>query len=304
MSKERDNLTNFLDDFIDAYLDYREGEVDEPPTLNDLTEEQRQAAESYIKSITDARGIDPYASRPSIEQLLATRALNEGSVEALSRSLQAQLRTQIDAAAIVMADVAAEAAGLASELLIRARGMRIRAVVEQPLTDLDAVFLGRVGEIAAVFGAFPDTSAVLYATTGSEAVGVLVERSDVHSAIETPSGENEAPRLRRPVMDAEMACALWLREAIPEFDPVSADLVKHSVGSESSLNAYLLATDALDGLVASGRRARIETKREAWVALGDSEVEYLAAIVTDALGDGLPGEEYRRRLDDEVEIAA
>ena len=66
MTIEHDDLRRFKD----AYLDYLEGDRDDPPALEDLPEEQRPTAEAFIESITAARGVDPYASRPSIEQLL------------------------------------------------------------------------------------------------------------------------------------------------------------------------------------------------------------------------------------------
>ena len=53
-----------------AYLDYLEGDVDEPPALDGLTSEQRLVAEGFVESIVAARGVDPYASRPSTEQML------------------------------------------------------------------------------------------------------------------------------------------------------------------------------------------------------------------------------------------
>ena len=68
MNSDHDDLSKFQD----AYLDYLEGDRDEPPVLEELPEEQRRAAKAFIDSITAARGVDPYASRPSIEQLLAS----------------------------------------------------------------------------------------------------------------------------------------------------------------------------------------------------------------------------------------
>jgi hypothetical protein len=54
-----------LSKFRDAFLDYLEGDRQEPPGLEELPEEQRPAAESFIRSITAARGVDPYASWPA-----------------------------------------------------------------------------------------------------------------------------------------------------------------------------------------------------------------------------------------------
>ena len=66
MSLEHDDLSRFQD----AYLDYIEGGREEPPQIGGLPEELRKGAESFVRSITAARGIDPHAARPPLEQLL------------------------------------------------------------------------------------------------------------------------------------------------------------------------------------------------------------------------------------------
>ncbi|MXW27096.1 MAG: hypothetical protein F4Z77_12500 [Dehalococcoidia bacterium] len=300
MTKEPDNLS----DFRSAYLDYLEGERPVAPLIDDLTGEERLAAEAFVESITTARGIDPYASRPSIEELHAILTRTSDGVDELGEMLQAHLRHGVDQTAVVVVDVAADAAGLASALVVHAHGMRLRVVAEPPSVDLDAAFATRVGDIAAVFGAFPDSSVVLYATTGADAVGVIVEREDVHNAIETPSGAVVAARLRRPVMDAASACAMWLQEAVPEFEPLQIDLLGSPATPDALPDPLSLATRAVDELVVAGNRARIGAKRVAWGTLGETESQGLAAIVDDAQHGRLSSDEYRRRLEDTVEMAA
>ena len=51
-----------MDQFIDEYLSWLEGDRDEPP---------RWAIFLPQFAVTAARGVDPYATRPSIAQLLA-----------------------------------------------------------------------------------------------------------------------------------------------------------------------------------------------------------------------------------------
>ena len=300
MTNEPDNLS----DFRSAYLDYLEGERPVAPLIEGLTSYDRRAAEAFVESITTARGIDPYASRPSIEELLAILARTGDGVEELGEMLQAHLRHGVDQTAVVFNDVAADAAGLASALVVHARGMRLRVLAEPPSVDLDAAFPNRVGDIAAVFGAFPDISVVLFATTGADAAGVIVEREDVHKAIETPSGAVSAARLRRPVMDAASACAMWLQEAIPEFESPQADLLGSAAASDALPNPRSLATRVVDDLVVAGNRAHIGAKRIAWGTLGETESQDLAAIIDDAQHGRLSAEEYRRRLEDTVEKAA
>ena len=111
-------------------LDYLEGDRDAPPTPEDLPEDQRRAAKAFIDSITAARGVDPYASRPSIEQLLASRSQTSDRISELGELLQDHLRLTVDPRALVTPDAASTAVGLASALVIQARGMRIRVVPE------------------------------------------------------------------------------------------------------------------------------------------------------------------------------
>ena len=66
MSSQHDGLSKFRA----AYLDFLEGERDHAPSLEGLNDTDRKTAEAFIASTEDAAGIDPYASRPSIEQLL------------------------------------------------------------------------------------------------------------------------------------------------------------------------------------------------------------------------------------------
>lgn len=60
-----------LTEFRAAYLDYREGLSDELPSLDGLSGRDRRAAEAFVESSQAAAGVDPYASRPSLEKLLA-----------------------------------------------------------------------------------------------------------------------------------------------------------------------------------------------------------------------------------------
>lgn len=60
-----------LSEFRAAYLDYREGQSDEAPSFDGLSGRDRRVAEAFVESSEAAAGIDPYASRPSLEKLLA-----------------------------------------------------------------------------------------------------------------------------------------------------------------------------------------------------------------------------------------
>lgn len=299
MTSERDHLSKFRD----AFLDYLEGHRDKPPAPEDLPGEQRAEAEAFIKSITAARGIDPYASRPSIEQLLARAQQTYAHTDDLDELLQNHLRLTIDPGAMVTPDAASAAEGLASTSVILARGMYMRIVPETESPDLEYAITGRAADITKVFKAFPDSSAVLYTTTGRDRLGVVVDRGDVCSAIETPSGDMRAPCLRRPVINAPAACEEWLKGMIPEFEPLGTDLFDPDIDRQASLDAYRLASLAVDEVFTSGTRARIEAKRATWRDFGDRETLHLANIVQEAQLGRLSEEAYKARLNEIVGMA-
>ena len=300
MTSQSDPLSTFRD----AFLDYLEGHRDNPPAVEDLPDERRAAAEAFVKSITAARGVDPYASRPSIEQLLAWRSQTYDRTDELGEVLQKHLRATVDPKASVMPDAASVAFGLASTSVVLARGMRLRVVPEMNSADLDYALAERAEDIARVFSVFPDSHAVLYATTGMERLGVVVDRGDVHMAIETPSGERREPRLRRSISGAATACEEWLTDMIPYFEPLSIDLLEPTAASGSALNPYRLASQVVDEVSASGTRARIDAKRATWRDFGVQEAHCLAAIVQEAQLGRLSDESYESHLNELVGIAA
>ena len=75
---------------------------------------------------------------------------------------------------------------------------------------------------------------------------MVVNRGDVCTAIETPSGEIRPPHLRRPVADAATACEEWFTGLMPEFKPLGTDLFDPKVDPESVLDTFHLASMVVD----------------------------------------------------------
>lgn len=71
-----------VDAVVEDFLDHLEG-LSEAPALDDLGADERARAEALMRSLEAGRGIDPYASRPSLEQLLAGTPL-ETALDATS----------------------------------------------------------------------------------------------------------------------------------------------------------------------------------------------------------------------------
>ena len=68
------NDTDPVDGVILAFLDYLEGAAGRP-SLDHLSASDRDRAQRLIESLEAGRGIDPHASRPSVEALLADTEL-------------------------------------------------------------------------------------------------------------------------------------------------------------------------------------------------------------------------------------
>ena len=299
MTSEHDELRMFQE----AYFDYLEGDRDEPPPLDNLGGEERRVAEAFIEAIKATRGIDPYASRPSIEQLLESRSEKTATHRNLGNGLQHHLRETVDPEALVTVDAASGATGLDSSFVIQARGIRMR-VVKEGSDNLDSALARRADNIARVFSTFPDCQAVLYTTSGQDPRGVVLVRGDVYRAIETPSGEERPPRLPRSMLAAATACELWLKGLIPEFKPLSKELLEGATAARPAIDAFELASKVVDEVSASGARARIEAKREAWGRFGGREARQLAALVEDARSGRLSAESYKSRVDELSGMAA
>ena len=182
--------------------------------------------------------------------------------------------------------------------------MRLRVVPETTSENLEFGLADRAEDIARVFSAFPDSHAVLYTTTGQRPSAVVMDHGDVHRAIETPTGERRAPRLRRPIADARTACELWIKSLIPEFEPLSVELIEPTTAPEEALDPFRLANKVVGEVSLAGTRARIEAKRATWQVFGDLEAQYLATIVQEAQRGQLSEEGYRSYLDELVGIAA
>ena len=78
-------MPNTLSEFRTQYLDYREGLRYHAPSTKRLKDRDRAAAETFAQVLQDAAGIDPCASRPSIETLLARMERTPAALSAVRR---------------------------------------------------------------------------------------------------------------------------------------------------------------------------------------------------------------------------
>lgn len=82
MAERSSPRTEGLDKFRDKMIDYLEGESDEKPSLEELTDVDQRKAEWWLDSLAACRGVNPEYTRPSTEELLkkANRCLDDRPV--------------------------------------------------------------------------------------------------------------------------------------------------------------------------------------------------------------------------------
>lgn len=281
MTSETNELDS-VDKVLDAYFDSIEQGGDEP-TFDRLNPKERAEVERLISSLEAGRGINPYASRPSLAALLAyepkTPSLTD--VVHVADKLQTGLRDRIDEYCTVVPDLGALAYNIPSDLYISCRGHRLRAIIDTDTAEIDALTKSHISAVASIFGAFNDTAGVLLLTCPSAFSGVVIERADLVAAIEVPRGDCISARIRRPVSDAVTACCDFVRELAPTFEPLDPDGILLIGGGAESPDIKALVNSSVAAIVNQGTRAKIPEKRAAWTALGEAEITALVDVVSD-----------------------
>jgi hypothetical protein len=209
-----------VDGVILAFLDHVEG-TGSRPTLDHLGDPDRRRAEALLALVGAGRGIDPHASRPSIEMMLADTphadlfrdVSRSGRGEADLAAVHRLLDT-VDDRALVDVDRASSTV-VFSYLDFRARFLVMNAAV--PIVD-DAMRR----TVEALFDADPDTSRVGVVAAGSgELLTQVLAADDLGTTITVPDGEAHVrwtPRL--PLV---LAARQLLEQAAPEWPAFDAD---------------------------------------------------------------------------------
>jgi hypothetical protein len=260
-----------------AYLDHLEGSA-APPSLDHLGEEDRRRARSLMDAVSGGRGIDPRASRPSIEELLADTPLAgllpaDGAAAGLVavrdvlRGVDARARVEIDSADLDRPSV------VLSHLDLRARFVLVPSASIAVTRKLRAL-------VEAVFRDDPDTSRVgVVAARSAELTTRVVAAEDVGHTITTPRGEPHTGW--DPPLPLALAARRMLEQGAPEWPAFDFDRALRE-----PLDVAALATEVAARVIGreSGRSYRGD-KRRAYRALVGHEgafAELVARVATHA----------------------
>lgn len=290
-----------VDEVIQAYLDYLENGAPEP-SLDHLTSDERSLAQDIINSLIAGHGIDPYDSRPSFNALVAGTefedllkpAVTEGlTVDAIRTDVVSSLGTSSEP----IADGAALNEGIRSNAVIRFGSLRIRVQFRDDLTTPAA--LAKVDPRTAAgpaFGRFPDTAAVVLVIGDEELSSVAIGPFDVDDFIGTPDGQVHRPRITRPVLPLSDTLLRLVDEFSPDLG--SDDPVGNPEPVDVAHIIQVEATAACSGVVAEGRKARTEAKKDAWANFEE------AALISGIVQDIASGELGEAELDARITAAA
>lgn len=308
-----------VDAVVEAFLEHLEG-LSEAPALDDLDADERARAEALIGSLEAGRGIDPYASRPSLEQLLADtpletaldasrfsaerqRAGGRGTADDMLGRIREQLTLFAPFHVDIWPDDAAAAVGVDSDFVALVSAQRLRI---QVLADVDGSLALASLDPSAVagplFGAFPDTAGVIVVYPDDELSSVAIDPFDTEHVIETPTGTVAPPSTHRPVMPLVDTVRAYLEEIAPALETTARLDALPAAEVDSAGIARAAAIRAVERVILDGRRARIDAKQVTWSDLGEPEIDAISDLVLDAIA-GLDSATLESRIDALVDAA-
>jgi hypothetical protein len=291
-----------VDAVVEAFIDHLEG-LGEAPALDDLDVEERARAEALIGSLEAGRGIDPYASRPSLEQLLAGTPL-ETALEAhdvdprddLLHRIRDRLTLYAPFHVDIWPDNAAAAIGIGSDFVALVSAQRLRIQIRSDVEPSRLASLDPAAVAGPLYGAFPDTAGVIVVHPGDELSSIAVDPFDTEPYIETPAGTVARPVMHRPIMPLEDTVRAYLDEIAPALDTTVDLAAMRADDMDPAAVARDAARRAVEHIVQDGRRAKIDAKRATWSDIGEPEIDAIGELVLDAI-TGLDHATLESRVD-------
>lgn len=289
-----------VDAVIAAVLDHLENGGPEP-SLDHLTEDERTEATELIDLIRDARGVDFYRSRPSLDAVLAgtefEHQLKPPDTAGLSLdAVRTDVVSSLGSASEPIDDGAAQNEGIRSDAVVRFSSLRIRIQFRDDITT--PAGLSQVDPRSAagpVFGRFPDTAAVVLVIGDQELSSVAIGPFDIDDFIGAPDGQVHRPKVTRPVLSLfdtlrrlvdELAPDLTGDDAVDDHETVELDELDDIIRSE--------CVTACAAVVAEGKKARTEAKKETWAKFDETAV--LTRLAEDAASRELNEADVDTRL--------
>lgn len=210
-----------VDAVLEAFLGHLEG-TGPRPSLDHLTDDDRRRAEALMEVMEAGRGIDPRASRPSIEALLAGTQLAGLLPAGGTLPGVADLATIRDVLTRVddRAQVAIDAAGTGGTVVYCYLDFRARFLVVD--SDTPTITGGAESMVAALFDQDGDATRVgVVAGRSEELLTMMLTADDVGNTVTTPRGEPHVP-MELPLPLA-LAARRMIEQSAPEWESFDFD---------------------------------------------------------------------------------
>lgn len=283
-----------VDAVIAAFLDHLNNGGPEP-SLDQLTEAERTEATELMDLMDDARGVDFYRSRPSLDAVLAgtefEHRLDQPVTAGLSiDAVRADVVSSLGSPSEPIGDGAAQNEGIRSDAVVRFGSLRIRLQFRDDVTTPSG--LSQVDpRVAAgpVFGRLPDTAAVVLVIGDQELSSVAIGPFDIDDFIGAPDGQVHQPRITRPVLSLYDTLRRLVDELAPDLTGDDAIDDHEAIALDNIIRTE--CDSARAAVVAEGRKARTEAKQETWADFDD------AALLSSLVGDAASGELSEADLD-------
>lgn len=288
---------NPVDAVIAAFLDQLEN-GGPGPSLDHLTEGERTEVTEIVNLMKDARGVDFYRSRPSLDAVLAETEFDHRLEQPVTVGLsidaiRADVVSSLGSPSEPIGDGAAQNEGIRSDAVVRFGSLRIRIQFRDDVTT--PAGLCQVDPRAAagpLFGRLPDTAAVVLVIGDQELSSVAIGAFDIDDFIGAPDGQVHQPRITRPVLSLydtlrgvvdELAPDLACGDAFDDFETIELDNI---IRTECA--------SACAAVVAEGKKARTEAKNETWADF--EEAALIASLVEEAASGELSEADLDARL--------
>jgi hypothetical protein len=286
-----------VDALIAAFLDHLEHGGPEP-SFDHLTEDERAEAAEVIDLIKDARGVDFYRSRPSLDEVLAGTGLERRRApadrEGLSiDAIRVDVVSSLGSSSELIGDGTAQNEGIRSDAVVRFGSLRIRLQFRvdiaspRDLSEVDPQVAA-----GAVFGRFPETAAVVLVIADQGLSSVAIGPFDIDEFIGAPDGQIHQPRITRPVLSLHDTLRSLVDELAPNLAGYATAGTRESVALDDIIRSECVAACAT--VVNDGRNARTAAKKEIWAEF--DEVGLLTRLVRDAASGELSEADLDARL--------
>lgn len=257
-----------------AYLEHVELGGPEPDASH-LTAEERETLQGLIGLLDQSEGV-------AFGRGLDERRVDVSASTEIGRRVLAAVSDSLPPAARIAGDPAfrtVDVPGMhaVEGWLVGTFGGRIRVWLLEEEGAL-AASDEWLGHLARVFRMLPDTTAV--ALVEPQLSCLIVQPEDCAPTIEVPRGSLVARRYRRPVQPIGEALPAFVRELIPDWEPMGRITERPVPNTEVAPAVRDRATRAVQDQVAAGGRARkTNPKRKALTELSEKHAAGIADLV-------------------------